>query len=357
MVEAKKKEGIMKKYEFGKLSNGQMATAYEIGNSKGMKAVVTDFGATNVALLVQDKDGNFRDVVLGYDDAITYEKQGCYFGATVGRYANRISDAKITIDGVEYKLEDNDNENNLHSGANGVSEKLWDVKDVQDDSITLQIVSKDLEQGFPGNATIQVTYSVTEDNDFVISYHAVSDKKTTFNMTNHNYYNLKGYKGGSVYDTELMINASHYTPVKDSKAIPTGEIAPVEGTPFDFRTAKPIGQDIEADNEQLGFGSGYDHNFAIDKTTQGVEKVATAYSAESGIQMDVLTDCIGIQLYSANFIGGQVGKDGVHHEAREAFCLETQFFPNSINEQNFTTPVTDANTPYETKTIYHFEVK
>ena len=347
----------MKKYDFGQLSDGTMASAYEIENSKGMRAVLTDFGAANVSLFVKDKNGKLRDVVLGYDEASSYEKQGCYFGATVGRYANRIANARITIDGVEYVLEANDNENNLHSGTNGTSKKLWQVKEHKGDSITFQYLSKDLEQGFPGNATIEVTYSITENNDFIIDYHAVSDKKTTFNMTNHNYYNLKGFDGGSVYDTELKIYASGYTPVKDGKAIPTGEIAPVAGTPFDFTVAKTIGQDIEADNEQLKFVGGYDHNFALDKTTDQVELAATAYSAESGIQMDILTDCVGIQLYTANFIGGQIGKRGVKHNSREAFCIETQFFPNSINDKNFVRPITEANVPFETKTVHHFTVR
>ena len=213
------------------------------------------------------------------------------------------------------------------------------------------------EQGFPGNAVVDVTFKVTEENALAIIYNAKADKTTTFNMTNHSYFNLNGHASGSVYTHTLQINAEHYTPVKDSKAIPTGEIAPVEGTPFDFTEAKPIGRDIEANDTQLHYGSGYDHNFAIDKTAPGVEKVATAYSPESGIQMEVYTDCVGIQLYTANFIVGQEGKGGVKYNNRDAFCLETQFYPNSINETNFSTPVTKAGDTYHTETDYKFSVR
>ena len=242
------------------------------------------------------------------EEVSLYEKETCYFGATVGRYANRISDAKINIDGTEYVLEANDNENNLHSGSHGTSGRVWNVKEYKDNEITFTIEDKDLEQGYPGNAVMNVTYTVTEDNELAISYNAKADKTTTFNMTNHSYFNLNGH-------------------------------------------------DIEADDVQLGYGHGYDHNFAIDKTVEGIEKVADVYSPESGICMEVLTDNIGIQLYTANFIGGQVGKDGYEYEDRGAFCLETQFYPNSINEPNFTTPITKAGEEYNSKTVYRFAVR
>ena len=331
--------------------------AYTIGNEKGTKIVLTDIGATVVSIFIKDKNGEIKDIVTGYDNFDSYKKGGSFFGATVGRNCNRIWNAAVVIDGVEYKLEANDNENNLHSGSNTVSFKKWDVKALGTDFITFEIVSKDLEQGFPGNATITVTYSISEDDEFTIQYRGVSDKKTVFNMTNHCYFNLNGHDSGSIYSHELQINAARYTPVSSSKSIPTGEIAPVEGTPFDFRTVKEIGEDIEKDNEQLKFANGYDHNFAIDKTTDGVERVATAYSPESGISMDVLTDCVGIQLYTGNFIGGQIGKGNIKYNDRDAFCLETQFFPNAINEPNFVTPITDAGEVYESKTIYKFSVK
>lgn len=346
----------MTKTNFGKIKNGVEASLYEIGNSNGMKVALTDFGATVVSIWVKDKEGKMVDVVTGYDTAAEYENSTCYFGATVGRYANRISDAKVTIEGVEYQLETNDNENNLHSGSNGISEKVWEVKESKDNLITFTCVSKDLEQGFPGNATIDVTYEVTDDNALSISYKAVSDKTTTFNMTNHSYFNLGGHTSGSIYGHKLWIKASGYTPVIDSKAIPTGEVAPVAETPFDFTTPKTVGEEIDADDTQLSYGAGYDHNFAIDKETDGVEEVAWLTSPETGIKMQVYTDCVGIQLYTGNFIGGQVGKGGVKYAKRDALCLETQFFPNSINEPNFLTPITKAGEEFNSKTIYKFSI-
>lgn len=347
----------MSKQYFGTAKNGVEVSRYTIGNARGMQAVLTDFGATVVDLLVPDRDGNMVDVSLGYDNVESYDKETTYFGAVVGPYANRIADAKFEIDGVVYELDVNDNENNLHSGFNTWAKQVWTVKEHTENKLVFTYHAKHLEQGFPGNITCDMTYEITENNELEISYYAVSDQKTTLNMTNHTYFNLNGCVSGDVLTQELMIKASHYTPVKSAKAIPTGEIAPVEGTPFDFRVAKPIGRDIKADNEQLIYGNGYDHNFVIDKEAEGMEKVAEAYALESGIVMDVYTDCIGIQLYTGNFIEGQIGKNGHRHVKQEGFCLETQYFPNSINETNFVRPITEANVPYETKTVYAFRTK
>ncbi len=347
----------MNKILFGKTKTGAEVYKYSIENSKGMKAVIMDFGATIVDLYVPDKDGNFRDVCLGYDDVTAYEKETTYFGAIVGPYANRISDAKIEIDGIEYQLDTNDNENNLHSGYNSMAKNVWTVKEHTHNKIVFSYKNPHLAQGFPGNMTVDVAYEINEVNQLSIAYHGVSDQKTTFNMTNHTYFNLNGWDSGSVYGHELMVKASGYTPVKSPKAIPTGEVASVEGTPFDFRVAKPIGRDIDEDYEQLIFGQGYDHNFALDKEADGVEKIAEVYAPESGIVMDVETDCIGIQLYTGNFMEGQIGKKGHLHHRREGFCLETQYYPNSINEPNFVCPITEAGEAYETVTIYGFRVK
>ncbi len=347
----------MSKTLFGTTGKGKEAYKYSIENANGMKAVITDFGATIIDLYVPDKNGNLRDVSLGYDSVEPYEKEVTYFGATVGPYANRVSDAKIEIDGIEYQLDVNDNENNLHSGFNTMAKNVWDVKEHTANKIVFSYENPHLAQGFPGNMTVELTYEISEDNQLKIAYHGVSDKKTTFNMTNHTYFNLNGQDSGNVHEQELWIKASGYTPVKSSKAIPTGEVASVEGTPFDFRVAKPIGKDIVVENEQLTFGNGYDHNFAVDKETDGIEKIAEAYSPESGIVMEVLTDCIGIQLYTGNFIGGQKGKNGHVYVNREGFCLETQYYPNSINEPNFVRPITEAGEAYDTVTIYGFGVR
>lgn len=348
----------MNKLDFGKTSWGESVYKYTIENANGMRAVIMDFGATVVDLFVPCKKENEEvNVCLSYDNVNSYEVQTTYFGAIVAPYANRISDAKINIDGVEYQLDKNDNENTLHSGYNTLAKKVWQVKDYKENQIVFMYDAKDLEQGFPGNIHYEVSYEITEKNELAISYHAVSDKKTTLNMTNHTYFNLNGALAGSVENHELWINASGYTPIKSAKCIPTGETAAVEGTPFDFREAKTIGRDIKADFDQLIYGQGYDHNFALDKTTEGVEKIATAYSAETGICMDVWTDCIGVQLYTGNYLSGEIGPDGHEYVKHEGFCLETQYFPNSINESNFVRPITEANVPYETKTVYAFGVR
>lgn len=344
----------MEKTLFGKTAEGKEAALYTIGNAAGMRAQVTDFGAALVSLYVKDKDGNMRDVVLGYEEVAPYQSQTCYFGATVGRNCNRIADACFELDGTKYQLEANDNENNLHSGSNGTSERFWEVKECTDSRITFTMEDAHLAQGYPGNAVMEVTYEVTEDNGLAISYHASADQKTVFNFTNHSYFNLNGQESGDILDHMLQINASGYTPVKDAKAIPTGEVAAVEDTPFDFRRAKPVGQDIGADHIQLTYGNGYDHNFALDRKGDGMETAAVVCGTKSGIRMEVITDCIAMQLYTGNFIGGQKGKGGVVYPKHGAMCLETQYFPNSINEPGFVTPVTDAGESYDSRTIYKF---
>lgn len=346
----------MEKRQFGRTAEGEEATLYTIANQKGMRVLVTDFGATLVSVFVKDKEGRDTDVILGYDDVATYQKRMCYFGATVGRNCNRISGTKIEIDGTEYQIEGNDRGNNLHSGINSTSRRFWTVKEYTDSRIVFEIEDAHLQQGFPGNARMEAVYEVTEENGLSITQRAVADQKTVFNLTNHAYFNLNGAGNGTAEEHVLQIKASHYTPVCDSKAIPTGEIAAVEGTPFDFREPKTIGRDIGVENEQLSYGNGYDHNFALDKEKEGMETVAVAYAPQSGIRLEVITDSIGLQLYTANFVGGENGKGGVQYKDRDAFCLETQYFPNAVNEPNFVSPLTEAGETYESHTIYQFSI-
>ncbi|MCI6243682.1 MAG: galactose mutarotase [Agathobacter sp.] len=347
----------MDKKPFGKLADGDKAALYTIENENGIKAEITDYGAALVSLTVKDKTGKDTDVVLGYDSAEEYERQFANFGAIVGRNCNRIKDARIVIDGVTYELEKNDHENNLHSGSQCTARRMWDVCEHEKNRLVLSIVDADGQQGYPGNAKIQVTYELTEKNELAISYHAKADQTTVFNMTSHGYFNLSGAGSGTAMDQILQIRASHYTPLADARSIPTGEIAAVEGTPFDFREPKPIGQDIDQDNEQLKYAHGYDHNFVLDKEGEGLEKVASAYSEKTGIQMDVITDCVGMQLYTANFIQGQKVQKGAVCADRDAFCLETQYFPNAINEPNFPTPITEKGKTYDSKTVYAFSIR
>ena len=342
------------KYVFGKNSKGEEVYKYVVGNKNGMQVTFTDLGAAVTSIQVLDKEKKVYEVALSYEDPLLYENRSTYFGAIVAPYANRIADAKFEVDGISYTLDANNFENNLHSGKEGLAKKIWKVAEHTENKIVFTFSVKDMEFGFPGNVDYKVTYEITEKNELSISYFAVTDKKTPINMTNHTYFNLNGATSGTVEKHRLWIKADSFTPVKDAKAIPTGADAPVEGTAFDFRVAKEIGRDIESDNEQLRYGQGYDHNFVLAKETDGLEKIATVCGDISGIQMDVWTDCIGMQLYTGNFLSGDIGPNGHCYAKRGGLCLETQYFPNSINEPKFVRPFTDAGCKYETKTVYVF---
>ncbi len=347
----------MEKREFGKTKNGQEVCLYTMKNKNQMEVSIASLGATIVSVKVPDKNGTLRDVVLGYDNALDYQNHTYYFGAVIGRYANRISDASCEIDGVTYSLEVNDNENNLHSGSNGLHDKVWEFQEAGAQKMEFSCVSADKEQGFPGTMKVKVTYELTDENELSITYEAVSDKTTVANFTNHSYFNLDGHESGNVEKQELEILASYYTPVSSPKAIPTGEIKKVTDTPMDFRRMKKIGEEIEADFEQLHFGMGYDHNFVLDKADAVLQLAARAKAAESGICMDVYTDCIGMQLYSGNFVEHHSGKGGAVYGKRQGFCLETQYFPNAINEKNFVSPILKAGDTYKSTTKYCFSVE
>lgn len=343
------------KKAFGTTKDNKDISCYTLKNANGMSTTVTDYGAIIVSLVVPDKDGNMRDVVLGYDTAEPYFGNSEFFGAIVGRSANRIKDGSFEIDGVKYQLPINENTNNLHSDMeNGFHKKLWTAApDEARNAITFSFTSPDGENGFPGTLNMHVTYTLTDDNALSIHYEGVSDKKTIINCVNHTYFNLAGHASGKILDHFIKIDASNYTPVK-ADSIPTGEIAPVKGTPFDFTDFHKIGERIENDNEQLHFTGGYDHNYVLDKPN-GV--VTTVEERTAGIRMEVITDLPGIQFYAGNFVrDGIQGKDGAVYGKRSGLCLETQYFPDSVNQEAFKSPVFGAGEKYDTTTTYKFSV-
>ena len=335
--------------------DGKSVKLYTLTNQSGASVSITNYGGRVVSLLVPNKDGKLTDVVLGYDKIASYQKEGePFFGALIGRYGNRIGKGKFTLDGKTYQLQLNDGTNTLHGGKDGFFSKVWDAQ--QDgQKLTLTYTSADGEAGYPGKLSVTVIYTFTEENALVIDYKATTDKATVVNLTNHAYFNLSGEGSPSILDHELMIAADAITPV-DSTLIPTGKLQPVKGTPFDFNVAKAIGKDIEnKGDEQLVFGKGYDHNFAL-KTVSGTTPVATVKSPISGITMEVYTSEPGLQFYSGNFMTGKDkdGKGGKSYPHRSAFCLETQHFPDAPNHSNFSSTVLKPGDTYTTSTTYKF---
>ncbi len=343
------------KKQFGETKDGKEAVLYTLLNENGMEASVTDYGAILVNLLVPDKDGVVKDVVLGYDMLADYEENGCFFGATIGRNANRIEGAAFALDGTAYHLAANENGNNLHTDFyHGFHKVLWDAAVLpEENAVRFSYISPDGENGFPGNLKISVTYRLRSDNGLEISYDGSSDKKTVINVTNHSYFNLGGHDAGSICDEKMTIFADGFAAIRPG-AIPTGEICPVEGTPMDFRKAKRIGDEIDAEWEQLTLVQGYDHNWALRTTPGKVEKAAIVEDERTGRVMEVWTDLPGVQFYAGNCITPQTGKNGVHYDKRCALCLETQYFPNSVNTPAFVQPVFDAGQKYHTMTVYKF---
>ena len=344
----------MLKQSFGTDTHGNEAQLYTLENANGTQLKVTTLGASIVSFIFKDKNNIMRDVILGYDKAEGYiEQKGYYFGATVGRNANRICGAKLTIGGVEYALEANSETNNLHSGSNGVSHKILDVESVDEEknSIAMKITSKDLEQGFPGNMQIKVTFTLTEEDGVRIDYEAVSDKDTVANFTNHSYFNLAGHDGGYVGSQKLKIYADAFTPVTPTGSIPTGELRPVAGTPFDFTQFKEIGKEINDSYDQLVYTKGYDHNFVLHNGGK-LELMAEAVCEATGIHLYAYTDRPGVQLYAGNFIEDHEGKGGARYNERHGFCLEAQCFPDAVNNPAFETPLLKAGEVYTAATMY-----
>ena len=327
---------------------------YTLTNKNGMRVKLTNYGATIMSIIVPDKNGDFDEVTLGYSNVQGYRQGGCFFGATVGRYANRITGGTCSLNGKQYNLFCNDGPNHLHGGKVGFDKVVWSELQATENSISFLYLSPDGEEGYPGNLKTTVKFSLDESNKLDIHYSAVSDKDTVVNLTNHSYFNLAGHKSGSIEPHIMYINANNYTPINEFSSA-TGEIAPVKDTPFDFTEPTAIGERMNDDNEQLKFGNGYDHNFMLNGS--GYRLAAKAFDKSSGRLMSVFTNKPCIQLYCGNFIDNEKGKMGAVYQKHDAFCLETQFAPNSPNQENFQSPVLKAGSTYDFTTSYQFEVK
>lgn len=339
--------------------NGKQADIFILKNKSGMNVAITNYGGRIVSLLVPDKDGKFRDVSIGYKTVDDYMNANeAYFGATIGRYGNRIARGKFTLEGKEYTLPINNGPNSLHGGKKGFESKVWDAKQLDSSTLELKYFSKDGEEGYPGNLQTKVVFHLTPENELSMSYEAQTDKKTVLNLTNHCYFNLNGEGSGSILDHLMQIEADSFTPVDDT-LIPTGKIEAVAGTPFDFTKPTPIGARINQNSEQLKNGKGYDHNFVLRKgKTVYIQLAAKATGNESGIVLEVLTQEPGLQFYSGNFMQSEnTLKSGAKDDFRTAFCLETQHYPNSPNEASFPSTVLNPGETYATKSAYRFSVK
>lgn len=339
---------------YGKLPDGSEVFAYTLDNGNGLCAEIINYGGIVTKLIAKDKYGNDRDVVLGRASLEEYLRNDGYIGAAIGRHANRIANGEFELSGTKYKVGINENGNSLHGGVEGFDKKLWYVTELTDENaVVLTYTSKDGEEGFPGKLVTAMKYSVMEDNTFRIEYRAVCDRETVCNLTNHSYFNLNGFDSGSIGTHILQINSEFYTP-NSADGMPTGEVLSVAGTPFDFRAPKPIGQDIDADFEQIRMFGGYDHNFAI--SGRGFRLAAIAKAPESGIVMQTYTDQPGMQLYTANALPEGVIKEGTEAHIHDAFCLETQVFPNAMAHSHYPSPILGKGRTYRHITEYRFSV-
>ncbi len=342
------------KQDFGKTPDGTAVSIYTLKNGKGMEARITNYGGIVVSLLVPDRNGKAGDVVLGYDNLEGYIRNNPYFGAIVGRYGNRIAKGRFTLDGHEYKLAVNNGPNSLHGGLRGFDKVVWDVRRAEGNLLELHYLSKDGEEGYPGNLDVTVTYTLTPENELKIDYAATTDKPTVVNLTNHSYFNLAGQGNGNILDEVLMINADRFLPV-DAGLIPTGELRSVAGTALDFRKPTVIGARINSDEEQMKLGGGYDHCFVLNRNGAGLSLAARLSDPKSGRVMEVLTTEPAIQFYTGNFLDGTItGKDGKVYPKRSALCLETEHYPDSPNQPAFPSVVVRPGGKYATTTVYRF---
>ncbi len=340
------KSGITQK-DWGEF-DGKKVELFTLTNDNGTTVTITNYGGIVTSFITPDKNGKKSSIVIGFDSLAPYLRKPPFFGALVGRYGNRIGDAKFTLDGKTYQLATNDGKNHLHGGLKGFDKVVWDASVASDSipSLSLHYVSKDGEEGYPGNLDVTVNYTLTNDDGLKIEYNATTDKATPVNLTNHSYFNLTGDVDNTILDHTLMIDADNYTPV-DSTLIPTGEIKSVKGTPFDFTTPKKIGRDIDQ------VKGGYDHNFVLNKTDSSLGKIVEVSDSISGRTMDVYTTQPGVQFYTGNFLDGSLlNHDGKQIKQHAAFCLETQHFPDSPNKPNFPSTILQPGEKYHSVTIY-----
>jgi aldose 1-epimerase len=334
--------------------------SFEIKNKNGIKVIISSYGGRVISLLVPDRSGNLADIVTGYNSLDGYlNSNEKYFGATIGRYGNRIANAKFSIGDKNFSLLKNNGANSLHGGLKGFHNVYWDIVQPNDHTVEMSYFSEDGEEGFPGNVNVKVVYNLNDGNELKIEYFATTDQPTVLNLTHHSFFNLTGDFRNTINNHQLQLVADYYTPV-DETLIPTGEIAPVDGTPFDFRQSTTIGKRLEENNEQLKFGKGYDHNWVLDPTgsDKSIRLAARVWEPETGRTMDVLTNEPGIQFYGGNFLNGSdTGKDQIAYQLRTAFCLETQHFPDSPNQDNFPSTLVNPDEKYYSVCIYRFGAK
>lgn len=342
------------KRPFGKTASGEAVDLYTLTNNKGVEATISTYGGVIVSLKVPDRSGASGDIVLGFDNFEGYLIPPPYFGAIVGRYANRIAHGMFMLDGVTYTLAKNNGDNSLHGGKRGFDKRIWTVNRSTGNSLDLSYLSKDGEEGYPGNLAATVNYTITDNNELRIDYSATTDKDTVINLTNHSYFNLAGQGEGDVLAHSVTIRADRFTPV-DKTLIPTGELRNVEGSPLDFRQPHGIGERIDSGDEQLILGRGYDHNFVLNRTGSGLELAGSVTEPKTGRMLEVLTTEPGMQFYTGNSLDGTLrGKGGKVYGRRAAFCMETQHFPDSPNHPNFPPVVLKPGDRYQTTTVYRF---
>ncbi|MEM9717597.1 MAG: aldose epimerase family protein [Bacteroidota bacterium] len=345
---------------YGTLSTGDSVKHFLLSNEKGMEVGIITYGGIITSIKVPDREGNIGEVTLGFDQLAGYEGTHPYFGALIGRYGNRIAEGRFSLNDMTYSLAVNNGPNHLHGGLKGFDKVIWEAESYREGEevgVTLSYASVDMEEGYPGNLDVTVTYSLTPDNSLRIDYKASADASTVLNLTNHAYFNLKDAGESPILTHELSLKADSFTPI-DKTLIPSGEFQPVEGTAFDFRKATQIGERIDADEEQITFGGGYDHNYVFTREGEGMEALGTVYEPSTGRLMEVLTTQPGVQFYTGNFLDGTLsGRNGIVYQKRTGFCLETQHFPDSPNQPNFPSTQLNPGETYQHSTMYRFSVK